>query len=71
MHFRWQVLSSEQRQFIATFSDAIISETKNIFSIFFLHILKLDSIMKIYNKKKMALMADIFLNLRTPKDVVR
>ena len=59
MRCRWEVLSSEQRQFIATFSDAIISETKNIFGIlffffffFFVHILNLDPILNIFKKKK-------------------
>ena len=37
---------------------------------FFLHFLNLDSILKIF-KKKIALIADLFLNLRTPKYVVR
>ena len=43
---------------------------KKIFLLSFLHILNLDSILNIF-KKKMTLIADIFLNLRTPKNVVR
>ena len=43
---------------------------KKIFLIFFLHFRNLDSILNIF-KKKMTLIADVFLNLRTPKDVVR
>ena len=37
---------------------------------FFLHFLSLDSILN-SSKKKMTLIADVFLNLRTPKNVVR
>ena len=37
---------------------------------FFLHFLSLDSILN-SSKKKMTLIADVFLNLRTPKKVVR
>ena len=37
---------------------------------FFLHFLNLDSILNIF-EKKMTLIADVFLNLRTPKNVVR
>ena len=37
---------------------------------FFLHVRHLDSILNIF-KKKMTLIADVFLNLRTPKNVVR
>ena len=37
---------------------------------FFWHFLNLDSILNIF-KKKMTLTADVFLNLRTPKNVVR
>ena len=40
------------------------------FFFFFLHFLNLDSILNIF-KKKMTLIADVFLNLRTPKNVVR
>ena len=36
----------------------------------FLHFLNLDSILKIF-KKKMTLIADVFLNLRTAKNAVR
>ena len=43
---------------------------KKIFLLSFLHILNLDSILNIF-KKKMTVIGDIFLNLRTPKDVVR
>ena len=57
-------------QFIATFSDAFILEKKNIFPNVFLHFLNSDSILNIF-KKKMTLIADVFLNLRTPKYVVR
>ena len=52
MHCRWEVLSSEQKQFIATFSDAIISETKNIFGIFFFAYSKLRSDFEHFQKKK-------------------
>ena len=55
---------------MATFSDAIISEPENILSIFFLHFLNLDSILNIL-KQEMSLRADVFLNLRTPKKVLR
>ena len=56
------------------FSETIISETKNFLTIFFfffffLHFLNLDSILNIFNKN-MILIADGFLNLRTPKNVV-
>ena len=47
-----------------------LSQKRYIFSELFLHFLNLDSILKIY-KKKMNLIADVFLNLRTPKNVVR
>ena len=45
---------------------------KKIFSIFFFffYFLKLDSILNI-SKKTMTLIADVFLNLGTPKSVVR
>ena len=51
------------------------SQKQKIFSqlfffFFFLNFLNLDSILNIL-KKKMTLVADIFLKLRTPKDVVR
>ena len=47
-----------------------LSQKRYIFSQLFLHFLNLDSILKIY-EKKMNLIADVFLNLRTPKNVVR
>ena len=40
------------------------------FPVFFFYFLNLDSILNIF-PKKMALIADIFLNLRTPKKMVR
>ena len=55
---------------MSTFSDAIISEAKNFFSIFFfffLHFRNLDSILNILKKK----ITVEFLNLRTAKNVVR
>ena len=56
---------------IAFLTEAIISETKNFYSIFFfLHFLNLDLILNIF-KKKMTLKADVFLNFSTPKTVVR
>ena len=53
----------------ASFSDVFISETKNMFSIFFSDFLNLDLILNIF-LKKMTFIADGFLNLRTPKSVV-
>ena len=48
-----------------------LSEKGKIFSKpFFLHFLNLDFILNIL-KKKMTLIADVFLNLQTPKNVVR
>ena len=47
-----------------------ISSDFFFFFFFFLHFLNLDSILKIF-RKKMTLIADVFLNLRTPKNVVR
>ena len=47
-----------------------LSQKRYIFSELFLHFLNLDLILKIY-EKKMNLIADVFLNLRTPKNVVR
>ena len=47
-----------------------LSQKRYIFSELFLPFLNLDSILKIY-KKKMNLIADVFLNLWTPKNVVR
>ena len=58
---------------MASFSDAFISETKNIFTIFFfffLHLLNLGSILNRF-KKKMTLIAYVFVNLGTLKNVVR
>ena len=52
------------------FSDEIITETENIFLIFFLRFRNLDSILNIV-KKKRTLLADVFLNRRTPKNMVR
>ena len=46
-----------------------LSKKRNIFSQFFLHFRNLDSILNIF-KKKMTLIADVFLNLRTPKNAV-
>ena len=46
-----------------------LSKKRNIFSKFFLHFRNLDSILNIF-KKKMTLIADVFLNLRTPKNAV-
>ena len=49
----------------------MISEAKKIVSFFFfLHFLNLDSILNILGKK-MTVIADVFLNLRTAKNVVR
>ena len=45
-------------------------QTQKIFSPFFLHFRNLHYIFDIL-KKKMTLMADVFLNLGTPKNVVR
>ena len=47
-----------------------LSQKPKIFSEFFLHVRHLDSILNIF-KKTMTLIADVFLNLRTPKNVVR
>ena len=48
-----------------------LSQKQKTFSqTFFIDFRNLDSISKIF-KKKMALKADEFLNLRTPKNVVR
>ena len=47
-----------------------LSQKQKTFSEFFLHLLKLGSILKFINKE-MTLMADVFLSLRTPKNVVR
>ena len=55
---------------IATFSDPIISKTKNFLNFFFVHFPILFSILNIF-KKMMILIAEVFLNLRTPKYVIR
>ena len=47
-----------------------LSHKQKMFSNFFLHFFNLDLILNIF-KKKMTLLSDIFLNLRTPKNVVR
>ena len=47
-----------------------LSKKPKIFSNFFLHIRNLDSILNIL-EKKMTLIAKVFLNLRTPKNVLR
>ena len=47
-----------------------LSQKRKIFSPFFLPFRKLDLILNIF-EKKMTLIADVFLNLRTPKEVVR
>ena len=55
---------------MARFAEAIMTETKNIFWIFFLRFRNLDSILNIF-KKNMTLIADVFLNWRTPENMVR
>ena len=55
---------------MATFSETIISETTNVFSTFLFHFLDLDSTLEIF-KKKMTLLAHVFLNFQTPKSLVR
>ena len=49
-----------------------LSHKQKIFStfFFFLHFINLASILNIFGKK-MILRADVFLKLRTPKDVIR
>ena len=47
-----------------------LSKKQKIFSNFFLPFVNLDSILNIF-KKTMTLLAHVFLNLRTPKNVVR
>ena len=42
-----------------------LSQKRKIFSLFLLHFLNLDPILNIFKKK--TLIADVFLNLRTPK----
>ena len=49
---------------------SIYLKSEKYFRNFFLHFLNLDSILNIF-EKKMTLIADVFLNLRTPKNVVR
>ena len=49
---------------------SIYLRNEKYFLHFFLHFLNLDSILNIF-EKKMTLIADVFLNLRTPKNVVR
>ena len=48
----------------------MISETKNIFW-FFKKFSEFRFNLEHFQKKKMTLIADVFLNLRTPKSVVR
>ena len=47
-----------------------IYRKRKIFSRSFLHILNLHSILNIF-KKKMTVLADVFLNLRIPKNLIR
>ena len=48
-----------------------LSQKEKTFSeFFFFHLLNLDSILNIF-KKKMSLLAHVFLNFPTPKNVVR
>ena len=47
-----------------------LSKKRKIFSEFFLHFVDLDSILKFF-KKEMTFTGNVFLNLRTPKNVVR
>ena len=47
-----------------------LSQKKEIFSQFFLHFANLDLILNMF-EKKMTLIADVCLNLRTPKKLVR
>ena len=47
-----------------------LSNKTNIFSQFFWHFQNLDSILNSF-KKKMTLIAEVFLNLPSPKKVVR
>ena len=47
-----------------------LCQKRRIFSKFFLHFVNLDSILNIF-KKKITLIADVFYNLGSPKDVVR
>ena len=47
-----------------------LSQIRKIFSQFIFDFVNLDLIFNIF-KKTMTLIADLFMNLRTPKDVVR
>ena len=47
-----------------------LSHKLKIFCDFFLHFLNSDSIYKIF-RKKITLLSDVFMNLQTPKNVVR
>ena len=47
-----------------------ISQKQKIFSIFFVQFYNLDYLFNIF-KKKMTRIADVFLKLRTPKNVAR
>ena len=47
-----------------------LSQKPKIFSLSFLHFLNLGSVLNIF-KKKMTVFADVFLNLQTPKNLVR
>ena len=44
---------------------------KKLFPNFFLHFQNLDSILNIFTKKEITVIADMFLNFRTLKNVVR
>ena len=46
-----------------------LSQKRKIFSNFFFTFVNLDSILNIF-KNKMTVITDVFLNIRTPKDVV-
>ena len=46
-----------------------LTEKRKAFSNFSLHFLNLDSIINVF-EKNMTLIADVFVNLRTPKNVV-
>ena len=47
-----------------------LSQKPQIFSLSFLHFLNLGSVLNIF-KKKMTVFPDVFLNLQTPKNLVR
>ena len=55
---------------MATPSDAIFSESENFFSIFFVAFSKFRFNIEHF-KKDIILIADVFLNLQPPKNVVR